>query len=175
MNDSRIVPYNEEYRQLAKKFHCGNIHIDTFLRSTDSLNENICKTYIYLNDDSSEIIGFYSISTGCVEQNDSGLILKMGGSIHITDFALDENYHGWEMNDGDIKINLSDILLIDCLDRIKNLQKQVGFSFVTLNATEQGYPLYSRNDFERIEEDMRIPKDKKESDCIPMYLSLELL
>ena len=99
----------------------------------------------------------------------------MGGSIHITDFALDENYHGWEMEEGDIKVNLSDVLLIDCLDRIKDLQGKVGFSFVTLNATKQGYPLYKRNDFEEIEEDMRIPKDKQESDCIPMYLALELM
>ena len=175
MTRSRVVPYSEEYRQLSGKFHCGNVHIDAFLRSSDSLNENICKTYVYLNDDSSEIIGFYSISTGCIEQDDAGFIFKMGGSIHITDFALDENYHGWEMEEGNIKVNLSDVLLIDCLDRIKDLKGKVGFSFVTLNATKQGYPLYKRNDFEEIEEDMRIPKDEQESDCIPMYLALELM
>ena len=175
MSKSRVVPFCGEYWKLAECFHCGNIHIDNFLRSGEALNGNVCRTYVYLNDDATEIIGFYSISTGCVELEDAGLLLKIGGSIHITDFALDEKYHGWEIESDGIKVKLSDVLLIDCIDRIKELQTKVGFAFITLNATNEGYSLYKRNSFDEIEEDMHIPNDKKETDCIPMYFALEVV
>ena len=101
-----------------------------------------------------------------------GIKYKIGGSVHINDFALDEKYHGvsFENMDG----NMSGVLLLECLMRIENIQNNhVGFSFVTLCSTNEGYKLYERNGFEKLEADMTVsPTYGKEFQAIPMYLPL---
>ena len=49
-------------QKLAFSFDCGNEHINSFLRGSYSLDCGICKTYVWLNNDNNDIIGFYSIS-----------------------------------------------------------------------------------------------------------------
>ncbi|WP_330637123.1 hypothetical protein, partial [Faecalicatena fissicatena] len=73
-----------------------------------------------------------------------------------------------------LKINLSDILLDDCMSRIEEIRRNhLGFMFVTLNSTKEGYSLYLRNGFENLEEDMHFTADESETECTPMYLCID--
>ena len=102
---------------------------------------------------------------------------KIGGAVHINCFALDERYHGLlqTYTDEGVKVNLSDVLLDDCMHRIEILRDEyVGFSFVTLSSTREGYSLYERNGFEILEEDMNFSVEDSEEECIPMYLAIDI-
>jgi hypothetical protein len=164
-----------EIQGFASAFHCGNTHIDSFLRSRNALDPGLGCTYVWLEENNTEIIGFYNICTGAIDQVDNyGVRRKMGGAVHINEFALEEKYHGQTLREDD-SIRLSDLLLSDCLERIQYLrQHHLGFAFVTLQSTKEGESLYSRNDFEVVESDMSMPPSKGEEDCIPMYLALDL-
>ena len=137
-----IVPLDASFRELASSFHCGNDVIDRFLRSSDSLDPTVGKTYLWVNENRKIIYGFYNITTGYIEQEMDG--------------------------------NMSDVLLLECLMRIENIQNNhVGFSFVTLCSSNEGYKLYERNGFEELEDDMTVsPTYGKEFQAIPMYLPL---
>ena len=74
-----------------------------------------------------------------------------------------------------MKVNLSDLLLDDCLEKIENMRREcVGFAFVTLNSTKEGYSLYLRNGFENLEEDMNFAIEDSDQECIPMYYIMDL-
>lgn len=174
---NNIIPYSASLQELAHSFDCGNSYLNNFLNSTDSLNNSIAKTYVFLTEDEDAIIGYYSITTGCITSADEQASWKIGGSVHISDLAVDKRYHRWhtaEENEEN-QISISDILLADCIDRIRHLQDFLGFAFITLNSTSRGRSLYERNGFEEIDEDMRIPSEELEVDCTPMYLALEIL
>ena len=177
-NKLNVLEYNASLQELALLFHSGNSYLDSFLRSEYALDKNIGKTFVFLSDENDTIIGYYNIGTGDVEYDDSGIRKKMGGSIHINCFALDEKYHGIlqaKTEEGEI-INLSDVLLMDCMDKIQELRNNyVEFAFITLNSTEEGYSLYKRNDFEKLEEDMSFSKEDSELKCIPMYYAIDII
>ena len=140
-----VVEYNTGLQRLSTAFHSGNIYLDSFLKGPNALDPNTGKTYVFLSEENDAIIGYYNIGTGDVEYVEDGLRRKAGGSVHINCFALDENYHGFQQsisNTGEV-INLSDVLLRDCLERIYKIRETcVGFTFITLASTEAGYSLY---------------------------------
>ena len=170
-----IKPLDASLQLLASNFHCGNSKIDWFLKNPTALDIGFGKTFVWLEDDNKRIIGFYNISTGCINGYDGHYFYKLGGCVHINEFALDETYHGIQIADGS-QPNMSDALLSDCIERILFLRKQyVGFSFITLQSTREGYSLYRRHDFEELEGDMDITNIQGEDeDCKPMFLALDI-
>ena len=169
-----ILRLDASKQKLASNFSCGNTYIDSFLKSPQALDYGFGKTYIWLDESNSHIIGFYNISVGCIDQCDDGCRYKIGGSLHINEFALDTRYQGKCVSER-LDIRLSDLLLQDCRDRANYLRgHHVGFSFITLQSTNEGHGLYSRNGFEDIEEDMTVSSIPEEENCRPMYLPLDL-
>ena len=160
-------------QKLASDFHCGNQYIDLFLRGAQALDDSFGKTYVWLNESGDEIIGFYNISAGSVDYLEDGYRYKMGGAIHINEFAIKQKYQGVSVTEF---ANISDLLLDDCLARIENIRNNhIGCSFVTLQSTKEGYSLYLRHDFEDIEEDMGITKiQADENGCKAMYMVIDL-
>ena len=69
---TQIKKYSKELQSLAPRFHCGNVFIDEFLKSDDSLNDGIGVTYVFLEDDYSRIIGYYNLGINCIRQVDGG-------------------------------------------------------------------------------------------------------
>ena len=163
-------------QKLASSFHSGKEHLDHFLQGSQALDVGLGKTYVFLSEDNRVIIGYYNIGVGYIEQITKSGNRKIGGSAHINCFALDEKYHGllqYNTPDG-IKVNLSDVLLNDCIRRIDAIRsEQIGFSFVTLCATQQGYSLYKRNDFDDLDGDLNFSTDETDKGCILMYLPLD--
>lgn len=175
-NRINVVQYDAGLQKLASSFHSGNDFLDHFLRDSRSLDDNFGKTYVFLSEDSQTIIGYYNLGLGYIEQNDCGVVRKAGGAVHINCFPLDEKYHGLVQTytaEG-VRINLSDILLDNCMERTENFRNEhVGFSFVTLNSTREGYNLYIRNGFDKIEDDMSFAKEESDMECIPMYFAMD--
>ena len=178
-----VVPYDAGYQKLASFFESGNDYLDRFLREDLSLAEWYGKTYILLSDDGEAIAGYYNISVGSVEQILNGEHSRIGGAAHINCFALDKRYQGLlqaTTPDGK-KMNLSDFLLVDCIERILDIRSLIGFSFITLCSTRRGHSLYLRNDFEALDEDLVFSTEDSvanragvdEGTCIPMYLPLD--
>lgn len=142
-----IEKYTSKYSELAKKFNCGNVVIDKFLKDGSALDENQGITYVMLSDDKDFIIGYYNIEAGRVDQietaGDQAVYKPMGGTININYLAIHSNYRGIKVTEVDRKkIYLGDILLNDCEQRILSLRKQVGVVFITLCSTKEGYHLY---------------------------------
>ena len=52
-------------------------------------------------------------------------------------------------------------------------ENYIGFSFVTLAATDEGYSLYKRNMFEELDDDLHFSLKDDEKGCRPMYLALD--
>lgn len=176
-NRINVVQYDAGLQKLASSFHSGNEYLDQFLRQTDSLNDNFGKTYVFLSEDNKYIIGYYNLGLGYIEEIDYGLRKKIGGAVHINCFALDQRYHGYlqTVTMEGIRINLSDILLSECMERIEEIrQGYVGFSFVTLNSTKEGYSLYVRNGFEKLDDDMHFSAKESDVECVPMYFAFGL-
>ena len=171
-----VVLYDASLQQLASSFHSGNDYLDRFLRVPDSLDDNIGKTYVLVFEDRKTILGYYNLGVGYIEQFIDGAVRKIGGSIHINCFALDETYQGLQLgspNGGQIK--LSDVLLADCMQRISDIrQNHLGFAFVTLSSTREGYHLYLRNGFEKLDDDMNFSMEEAEDGCIPMYYAIDV-
>lgn len=167
MSNYITIEFTEDIQKKSSIFFdCDNPALSAFLKNHDALDDMFGKTYVMISDN--RIIGYYNISTGCIE-NDSGI--RIGGSVYINCLAVDKNYQKKKIAP---TAYYSDILLADCLNRIENIRNALGFSFVTLSSTKEGYYLYERNGFSPIEEDMKIAKNMGENTCIPMYFAIDL-
>ena len=77
-----------------------------------------------------------------------------------------------EKKDG-TKVKISDRLFADFMLKVYELRAEyIGFSFVTLAATDEGYSLYKRNYFEDLEEGLHFSFKDDEKGCKPMYFAL---
>ncbi|MBR0483240.1 MAG: GNAT family N-acetyltransferase [Oscillospiraceae bacterium] len=150
--------------ELSQSFDCGNPALTTFLKSYEALDDFFGVTYVIKSKNG--IIGYYNISTGHIENENH---IRMGGTIYINCLAIDKLYQKKKFRTS----YYSDILMNDCLQRIENLRNKVGFAFVTLSSTDEGYHLYERNGFCELEDDMQMAKNTGEDTCIPMYLPLD--
>lgn len=163
------------FKKICGNFDCGNLVINNFINSSMCLDQGFGITYVYLSDDNSELLGYFNISTGSVTDNNAQ-DYKIGGSIHINYFALSVKIQGIIscVTDEGTEIKISDIFLNDCIDIIENIRNNVGFSFITLSSTKQGYNLYKRACFEDLESEMHIADDGMEYQCYKMYLPLDI-
>ena len=85
--------------------------------------------------------------------------------------------HRWRLiltlNYGTV-IKFSDRLFTDFMNKVYELrEKYIGFSFVTLAATDEGYSLYKRNYFDDLDADLHFSFKDDEEGCKPMYLALD--
>ena len=157
-------------KYITGKFCSGNSSVDNFINSIECYDLGVGATYVFL-DDKDTIIAYFNISTGSILDplNSS---LKIGGSIHINKFGLDQKYQGMKLEESNTKI--SDIIFYQCLRYIVRLREYVGFSFITLCSTNEGFSLYRRAGFEPVDDDMSVAHDSAEKGCHEMYLALDL-
>lgn len=169
MNNCTTTKFTKEIQaQLSQSFDCGNEGLSLFLKNYEALDDFFGKTYVMIDEKNRRIIGYYNISTGHIEDETH---IRMGGTIYINCLAIDKQYQKRKIESG---AYYSDILLADCLQRINDFRDEfVGFGFVTLSSTKEGYRLYERNGFFELEDEMHMAKNSGENTCIPMYLPLD--
>ena len=150
--------------------------MNRFLVGSEALEPGIAKTYIALSDNRTELIGYYSIDCGTVDQVNGAYHEKIGGAVHLRCFALDKRYHHeiQEMTSTGKAVYVSDMLLESCLDRIEYIRSNfIGAEFVTLASTREGEKLYRRHGFDDLDEDISFSPTSGEDDCIRLYLPLD--
>lgn len=171
-----IQEYTSDMFFLAQHFDCGNSYLNQFLRSSDALNPGVGKTFVFLPADHSSIIGYYNISCGALDEVEDGKRYKIGGSVHIGYFAIDEKFQHQLQGTTPAGVHLywGDLLLEDCLNRIEQLRTtQVGVSFVTLASSRAGERLYRHHGFEDLDSDITFSPVHGEDECICLYLPLD--
>lgn len=168
--------YTKELLSLADTFYSGNNFLDQFIKSTDALDDGIGKTFVWINDERTEIIGYYNMGVGYIDMYNGDEKYKVGGSIHLNFFALDQKYRGIiSSHDHGQVLKISDFLLSDFMNKVFYLRNNyIGFSFVTLAATKEGRSLYERHYFEELDTDLHFSFKDDERGCIPMYLALDV-
>ena len=168
--------YDQNLISLSRDFSSGNEFLDQFIKSKDALNESLGKTFVWIDDKRTHIIGYYNIGVGYIDMISGDEKYKIGGSIHLNFFALNEKYRGivvGETQDG-TSVKISDKLFADFMSKVYEIRdKYLGFAFVTLAATEEGYSLYRRNFFDDLDEDLHFSFKDDEKGCKPMYLAID--
>lgn len=174
MNSFDIVIYNKtndiNIIKLCSLFSCGNIIIDSFLKSSDSRDPSICITYLFVSKIENKIdklIGFFSLSTDAIlEKNDEYKTGKVfnGSAIRISMFAIDKKFQQIKTQTQDGIHTIASIMLLNCIEIIKNIVKNhVGAAYIVLNSTKEGKNLYQHTGkFEVIEEDYSTPIHEKD-------------
>lgn len=175
INKYLTIPYDKELQKYAQNFKSGNDHIDSFLKGFPSLDKSFGKTYVWVEE--GKIIGYYNIGVGYIRDNEYPNY-KIGGAIHLNYFAIDEkrrHYTEVILPDGTL-LKASDWLMLDLKKRVNDIRdNHVGFSFITLNSTEQGRNLYLRSDFEDLEkEGLSFDYKDDENSCVPMFYALDM-
>ncbi len=169
--------FTKDLSRLADAFSSGNDFLDSFLQSKDAFDNGIGKTFVWINEKRTEIIGYYNIGVGYIDTYNGEDKYKIGGSIHLNFFALDRKYRGvviGKREDGEA-VKVSDQLFADFIQKVFSLrQNYIGFSFITLAATDEGYSLYKRNYFDDLEADLHFSFKDDEKGCRPMYLALDI-
>ena len=159
----------ELQEKYSSKFDCGNWNINSFIKERISLDSFFGTTYVLIAND--ELIGFYNISTGYIEQEKDEIYERQGGAIYINYLAIDVKYQKFKYNED---WYMSDLLLNDCISRCISIQDNIiGFSFITLSSTKEGYYLYERNGFSQLDDDMYFAKNSGEQYCTSMFLAMD--
>ena len=169
--------FTREVCELADSFSSGNVFLDQFIKSEDAFNASLGKTYVWIDESRTHIIGYYNIGVGYIDMRSGDDKYKIGGSIHLNFFALSEQYRGVVVGatPEDASIKVSDRLFGDFMSKVYELrEKYLGFAFVTLAATEEGYSLYKRNYFDELDEELHFSFKDDEKGCTPMYLALDV-
>ena len=87
-----VRPYTPALQKLAAKFDCGNSYLNQFLRSPDALDAGVGKTFVFLTENAESIVGYYNLSCGSLDEIEGDVRYKIGGTIHIGYFAIDEKF-----------------------------------------------------------------------------------
>lgn len=171
MSNYYTIPFNRKIMNLLYKFDCGNEGINNFLMSYESLNLRHGKTYVWLDDSRSVIVGYYNIGTGSINIFENNRWYKAGGSLHINYFAMDKRFQGIRIKVNEKQnIKLSEALLHDLNNRALNIRKRdLGYRYITLCSTLAGEKLYKDNGFDYLNPLVSFYCDEQEEDCIQMY------
>lgn len=96
MNKLYITELTPALKKYCASFSCRNKYIDNFLKGSDSLDQDVCKTFILMltSNDKKIIVGYYSLAADCVfgeSEVREGKEYK-SGAIRILMFAIDERF-----------------------------------------------------------------------------------
>ena len=145
--------------------------INNFLKSENALDSNQGVTYILLNDQKDQAIGFYNIGISRIDQiqtiGKNTYHTYMGGAAVINYLALDSSLQHTYITKG---YSYGDYLLTCCEDNLLSLRNKIGFAFIAISSTQEGLHLYKdKHDYEEFEEDMSIVVQESDKECIKLY------
>lgn len=138
-------------RHNTKLFNCGEADLNTFLRQFARKNDinDIGRTYVAVRPDESDVLGYYTISSGTVKFSQLPPNLKLPRypvpTAHIGKLATDLSVQGQ---------GLGEALLFDALETAEAVSKKIGIKIVELIAlTEKAKTFYLRYGFEELSDD----------------------
>ena len=168
---------NYHYEKLSSKhdlsnFTCGVDDLDEFLKcdALDQQNQNLNVTYLAVH--KNEILGYVSISADKIECKKINKKIEVKypfyPSVKICRLAVNQKYKG---------IGLGNEILASICGLIKNLSKELGVKFITVDAYLNAYEFYKKNSFtpKRIHNIKKLERKAKrnETTSIFMYKSIK--
>lgn len=150
-SDNTEFPYSVE--RFGKNEHdrsgfsCGNKRLDRYLKeqASQDLERKLAVTYVLVEDDQPDVIGYYTLSHLSVRFNalPENITEKLPGypqipATLIGRLAVDEDYQG---------SRLGEHLLLDALERSYERTKKVGSHSVVVDANEDAREFYLKYDF----------------------------
>jgi len=168
----KVIPYDKEYIAIVKDFDCGNSEINKYLVN-DALDDADAKTYLVINTDTSDIIGFTSISCSGVHYTFDDTLQATIPAIEIKYFAITNELHKLVYDDTDEHFYFSDMVLCELLRIIRDISDNViGARLVVLYSIDSAKQFYARNMFKPYEPFMLKNNTRYLNGCTPMYMPL---
>lgn len=176
MKDKDIIK-NYHYEKLNKKhdlsrFSCGVKDLDDFLKddALDQQEKNLNVTYLAIHED--EIIGYASLLADKIECKKIDKSLKTEykdyPAIKIGRLAVDEKYKG---------LGIGNEILASICRLIEEISKEIGVSFITIDAYCNARKFYLKNSFtqKRIHnpEKLKRKAQRDETTSIFMYKNIK--
>ena len=145
----RIEPISTQHN--TKQFDCGEPELNRFLKQFALKNDanDIGRTYVAVRPDKSDVLGYYTVSSGTVKFNQLPVELKLPKypipTAHIGKLATDLSVQGQ---------GLGEALLFDALERAESASNQIGIKVVELIALhEKAKSFYLRYGFSELADD----------------------
>jgi GNAT superfamily N-acetyltransferase len=147
----RIEPLDKRHRR--EGFNCGEDSLNTFLRAHAGQNarRDISRTYVALTDDTQEVVGYYTLSSGSVafvnmpDEMTKRLPRHPVPTAHLGRLAVDNRFQGK---------GLGSILLIDALKRVREAADRIGIHAVTVHAlSARARQFYEVHGFQSLPDD----------------------
>jgi ribosomal protein S18 acetylase RimI-like enzyme len=165
------APFSGKYSGLAREFQvnpdsCGNhSHYEEYIKYcavTDYMTGK-GRTYIILNEDPQEIIGFVTLRASSLVDV-GGKPISGRSAVEITELAVSANYEkqGYGKMLTDLALTIVDTMRTEYL----------GIEYITLCSDPQSVPFYSHIGFSKIADYYEIPREGWNENCIPMAMKL---
>lgn len=145
----RIEPISKEHK--TKGFDCREAELNGFLTRFALKNDknDIGRTFVAVRPDESEVMGYYTISSGTVTFEQLPPELKLPKypipTAHIGRLATDKSVQGQ---------GLGEALLFDALGKAESASRDIGIRMVELIAsTERAKSFYLQYGFEELKDD----------------------
>lgn len=153
MNKEYLVEQLHKQKHDRASFSCGIPALDTYIkdRATQDAKRNVAVTYVLARQNSSSIIGYYSISTASIEtsQLPESITKRLPRyealpAMLVGRLAVDQQYRGQRFGE---------LLLVDALSRCFRLSLEIGAMAVVVDAKDEGAArFYERYGFRRFED-----------------------
>jgi predicted GNAT family N-acyltransferase len=135
----------------TKQFDCGEAELNSFLRQFALKNDknDIGRTYVVVRPGETDVLGYYTISSGTVKFSQLPAELKLPRypipTAHIGKLATDVTVQGQ---------GLGEALLFDALEKAESASKEIGIKVVELIALhEKAKAFYLRYGFTELADD----------------------
>jgi predicted GNAT family N-acyltransferase len=145
----RIEPISSGHN--TKQFDCGEAELNSFLRQFALKNDknDIGRTYVVVRPGETDVLGYYTISSGTVKFSQLPAELKLPRypipTAHIGKLATDVTVQGQ---------GLGEALLFDALEKAESASKEIGIKVVELIALhEKAKAFYLRYGFTELADD----------------------
>lgn len=177
------MDYSIDFRKVRSEdierlqsFDCGNPSINSFVKH-ECLDTHKSVTYLFIDEDTENIIGFCSICC-------SGILLKDGKNkvitysnlpaVEIDFFAVDETYRNIPLEKNSKKHEtLSRALFSFLIKYIESITNRfIGATYISLYSVPQAISFYKRCGFSEFEPYMQRDKKRYIEQCTPMFLTL---
>lgn len=168
-----ILPYTKDYENAVRLFDCGNEVLNNYLFEK-AANDFNAVTYLVVNRDNGEVIGFISLACSGIQYIADDECLRVTlPAIEIKYFAILNTLHKLVYDDMDEHFYFSDMVLCEVLKKCRYISDEiVGAKYIILYSVEDAVHFYERNLFKTYTEFMSQDKIRYLNGCIPMYMEL---
>lgn len=169
-----FIKASRNEKELLKKFKCGNVYIDKFIRNL-SFKDKDTVTYLGIDTNLKKVISAITIACSgiYIERRKKFNIKKdILSAIEIKYFAVNQSYQKMHYSINNNR-SLSFNLFQNYLNRITHIARNIcGAQKIILYSVPEAITFYKKSDFIVFKKYMLRNENNIVKNCIPMFLSL---